>query len=104
MRLTMRSVLRQCLVWIVMGFAFGAACATADTAEPIVVVSVQGEVKVAMNGVSKAIKPGTQIELPATVSTGKAASLALRQGPTDITVAADTRMEIPATAVRGDLI
>lgn len=66
--------------------------------DDIVVVAVEGEVEVTMDGAARAAMPGTALSLPAVVSTGRDGSIDLRQGETTIGVGPDTRLEFPAPA------
>lgn len=70
-------------------------------ADDIVVVRVSGDVRVTMRGEPRAVQPGTPVDLPATVRTGPDGAIDLRQANTTVAIAADTELELPATADRG---
>lgn len=101
-----RSSWRAVLPASMLCFALTMGVATAQSADSgeILVTEVKGEVRVTMRGELRAVKPGTLIEVPATVSTGQAGSLQLRQGRTTVSVAPDSRLELPAGPARGDPI
>jgi hypothetical protein len=71
-----------------------------DTGD-IVVESVTGEVRVTMKGAVTAVRAGGVLELPATIDTGRAGAIELRQGATTISVGPETRLEFPALEKRG---
>ena len=71
-----------------------------DTGD-IVVVSVKGEVHVAMKGTERAVRAGTVLELPATVRTGRDGAIDLKQGATSVSVGPDTLLEFPALEEAG---
>ena len=71
-----------------------------DTGD-ILVVSARGQVRVTMNGAVKAVRAGSVLELPASVSTGADGSIELRQGATTVSVGPDTLLDFPALERRG---
>lgn len=79
----------------------GPAFAAPPTAESIVVVSMQGDVRVTARNQARAVKPGAIVAPPATIRTGRDGVIELRQGSTTVSVAADTQIDI-ATSSGGD--
>lgn len=73
-------------------------------ASDVVVAAIKGDVHVSTSGTERAVREGTVIELPASVRTGADSSIELRQGQTSVKVAADSQIDIPATAARGELL
>lgn len=78
-----------------------APAAHAIDAGDIVVTSLKGEVQVTMNGGRRDVRPGTVLELPAIVSTGRDGAIDLRQGATSVSVGPDTQLEFPALEMPG---
>ena len=95
-----RSVGGQLLLALLLAVTQVATALAHDNADPqaIIVTAVKGEVRVTMRGEARAVRSGTVIELPATIQTGAQASLDLKQDHTTVSIAADTRVEIPASA------
>lgn len=95
---------------VVLAFTFSlalsAGAAAADTASltDVVIAAIKGEVHVSMNGTDRAVREGAIVELPASVRTGANSSIELHQGATTVKVAADSEIDIPATASRGELL
>src|SRR6185295_13822757 len=71
----------------------------AASATDVVVVSVKGDVQVTMRGTARAVSAGATVELPASVRTGADGAIGLQQGPTTVSVAANTQIEIPASGL-----
>jgi hypothetical protein len=84
-----------------MALAFLACSGTAAAADnqDVVVVSIKGDVQITMRGATRAVKAGATVELPASVRTGADGAIELRQGPTTLSVAASTRIEIPVSGL-----
>jgi hypothetical protein len=88
---------------LLFGWSFAAAAAdSAPQATDVVVAALKGDVHVSVSGTERAVREGTVIELPASVRTGINSSIELRQGQTSVMVAADSQIDIPATAARGE--
>lgn len=77
--------------------------AAADPSD-IVLVAAEGDVRIESGGTARSARPGSVLELPATVRTGRASSADLRQGDTTIGVGPDTELNFPASAQAGDPI
>ena len=95
------------LLTLAMCLGVVGVCAANDpstAALNVVVVAVQGEVNVATQGQPHTVHKDDVISLPATVFTGPSGSIELRQGPTTFSAAPNTRLDIPATANRGEAI
>ena len=86
---------------LAFGLAFlicnGSAAAASTT--DVVVVSVKGDVQVTMRGTARAVRAGGIVELPASVRTGADGAIEFQQGPTTVSVAANTQIEIPAAGL-----
>jgi len=89
------------LLMLVLG---ASALAAAPGPEPIVVVAVDGDVSISTNGAARTVQPGTVIAPPVTILTGGDGHVELRQGATTVSIASDTRVELPATASADGLI
>ena len=89
------------LLMLVLG---ASAAAAAPRPEPIVVTAVHGDVSISTSGAARAVQPGTVIAPPVTILTGLDGHLELRQGATTVSIASDTRVELPATASADGLI
>jgi hypothetical protein len=74
------------------------AGAQAPDALSIVVTALKGDVRLTVAGEARAVQKGTIIELPATLETGKQSSIDLQQDHTTVSIAAQTRIELPASA------
>jgi hypothetical protein len=72
--------------------------ASAAASQDVVVISVKGDVTVTMRGAARPVHTGSILELPAGIRTGADGAIALRQGPTTVSIAANTQIEIPASA------
>lgn len=66
----------------------------------IVATNVRGEVSISAGGVTRPLKSGTALQLPATVNTGKDGSVDLKQGATTVSVGPDTQLDFPALETR----
>jgi hypothetical protein len=100
--IAMRLVLAFTLLF---GWSFGAAGAeSAPQATDVVVAALKGDVHISVAGTERSVHEGTVVELPASVRTGPNSSIELRQGQTSVKVAADSQIDIPATAARGELL
>jgi len=84
------------------GGAFGADAVVA--APELVIADLKGDVRLSVRGEPRAAQKGNAVDLPATIRTGRASSIELHQGQTTVAAGADTQLDIPATAVHGDLI
>jgi FecR protein len=82
----------------------GPVFAAPGATDPIVVVAVHGEVSVSTGGATLTVRPGSVIDPPATILTGRDGHVELRQGATTASIAGDTRVELPALAGADGLI
>ena len=82
-----------------LALVIGSGSATAASATDVVVVSVKGDAQVTMRGTTRAVRAGGIVELPASVRTGADGAIELQQGPTTVSVAANTQIEIPAAGL-----
>jgi hypothetical protein len=78
-----------------------APAALAVDSGDIVVVSVKGEVHIAVNGSARKVPAGGVLELPAILRTGRDGAIELRQGATTLSVGPETQLEFPALEKRG---
>ncbi len=103
---TMRIPRLEALLALALCGALMLASPIAESAESgdIVVVSVNGEVRVTTNGAPREAKAGSTLELPATLRTGHDGSVELRQDHTTVSVGPDTQLDFPAAVSRGDPI
>lgn len=76
----------------------------AQGAGEIRVLSLHGDVRAQMGGVTAPLYADAILQLPATIRTGVDGSLELRQGPTTIAVAGNTELLIPESAAADGLI
>jgi hypothetical protein len=99
-------VLGLALVLAISSLVLGGHAVAADTAQggDVVVTAVKGDVSVTMRGQPRGVKPGTVMDLAASVRTGANSSLQLRQGNTTFSVASDSVVDLPAGAAAGDPI
>ncbi|MGQ0833409.1 MAG: FecR domain-containing protein [Gammaproteobacteria bacterium] len=91
---------------LVCAFVFSAqpAFAAPPAAESILVVSMQGDVRVTARNQARAVKPGAIVAPPATIRTGRDGVIELRQGSTTVSVAADTQIDIAASSSADGLL
>lgn len=99
----MSMALTICVMLVATSLPGFAVAADAGKGE-IVVVTVHGDVKATMAGVTTPMYAGAILQLPATLRTGRDGSIELRQGPTTIAAAANTELEIPQSALAEGLI
>jgi hypothetical protein len=94
------------LVTIALGASFHVSAFAADAATPqdLVIADLKGDVRLSVRGEPRAAQKGNAVDLPATIRTGRASAIELHQGQTTVAAGADTQLDIPATAVRGDLL
>jgi hypothetical protein len=85
---------------VTFALLFAAPARAVDSGD-IVVKSVKGDVRVAMNGAERAVRVGTVLELPASVRTGRDGAIELSQGATSVNVGPHTDLEFPAPEKRG---
>ncbi|HEY7379361.1 MAG TPA: FecR domain-containing protein, partial [Steroidobacteraceae bacterium] len=78
--------------------------ASAAASQDVVVISVKGDVTVTMRGTVRPVHTGTTVDLPAAIRTGADGAIALRQGPTTVSIAAKTQIQIPESASLGEPI
>jgi hypothetical protein len=81
-----------------------AAVGATAPAENIVVVAVSGDVRVAIQGATRAVRAGSALATPAMIRTGRDGHIELRQGGTTATVASDSEIEIAAPDARNGLV
>ena len=98
------SILPAMMTALLMLVLSASAVAAAPGPEPIVVVAVHGDVSISTGGAARTVQPGTVIAPPVTILTGGDGHLELRQGATTVSIASDTRVELPATASADGLI
>src|SRR6478752_6284399 len=72
--------------------------------ERISVTTVNGSISVTMAGSATHVQPNSTVGLPARIVTGDDGMLGLTQAGTNITIASDSDVEIPADAADGQLI
>lgn len=82
----------------------GAFAADAGTPQDLVIADLKGDVRLSVRGEPRAAQKGNTVDLPATIRTGRASAIELHQGQTTVAAGADTQLDIPATAVRGELL
>jgi hypothetical protein len=95
--------LRALAAVILMGCGVTALSAEAGK-QGLVITSVKGDVRLSVRGEPRTAQKGNVVELSASIRTGRASSIELQQGQTTVAAGADTQLDIPATAVRGDLL
>jgi len=98
------SILPAMMTALLMLALSASAAAAAPGPEPIVVVAVDGDVSISTSGATRAVQSGTVIAPPVTILTGGDGHVELRQGATTVSIASDTRVELPATARADGLI
>jgi hypothetical protein len=95
----------RALATVILCMGFGTAGFAADAGkQDLVITSVKGDVRLSERGEPRTAQKGNVVELSATIRTGRASSIELKQGQTTVAAGADTQLDIPATAVRGDLL
>jgi hypothetical protein len=85
-------------------FSASALAADSGIAQDLVIADLKGDVRLVVRGEPRAAQKGNTVDLPATIRTGRVSSIELHQGQTTVAAGADTQLEIPAIAVRGDLL
>lgn len=98
------SILPAMMTALLMLVLSANALAAAPGPEPIVVVAVRGDVSISTSRAARTVQPGTVIAPPVTILTGGDGHVELRQGATTVSIASDTRVELPATASADGLI
>ena len=98
------SILPAMMTALLMLALSASAAAAAPGPEPIVVVAVDGDVSISTGGAARIVQPGTVIAPPVTILTGRDGHVELRQNATTMSIASDTRVELPATASADGLI
>jgi len=98
------SILPAMMTALLMLVLSVSALAAAPGPEPIVVVAVHGDVSISTSGAARTLQPGTVIAPPVTILTGGDGHVELRQGATTVSIASDTRVELPGTASADGLI
>jgi FecR protein len=93
----------SCLLVAALACAAGSSDVPSDS-NRIAVTALAGKVSVTMAGVASHVHVDSTVRLPARIVTADDGMLGLAQAKTEITVAADTDIEIPADAAEGELI
>jgi hypothetical protein len=91
-------------VLLMLAVSKGAVAAAPGPGDPIIVVTVQGDVRVSARGSTRTVRPGSVIETPATIRTGHDGRIELRQGATTVSVASNTHVDLPALIAADGLI
>jgi FecR protein len=89
---------------LMLAVSTGSVAAGSGPDGPIIVVAVQGDVRVSARGSARTVRPGSVIETPATINTGRDGRIELRQGATTVSVASNTHVDLPAVIAADGLI
>ena len=89
---------------LMLAVSTGSVAAESGPDAPIIVVAVQGDVRISARGSARTVRPGSVIETPATINTGRDGRIELRQGATTVSVASNTHVDLPAVIAADGLI